>query len=78
MADYKAPKPADVGGAYIAKYWLTFAIDGQRVLVRPGAPLPAGLPEHEIRTLAEGGAISKVDKVDKAAKPKPTPVSGDK
>ena len=52
---------------YITNYWLTLHLNGKRVVVAPGAELPAGVPEAEIRALLDAGAIRQTD----AAAPKP-------
>ena len=64
---------------YIANYWLVFHTDkGARVMLRPGAELPAGVPEAEIRALLASGVIRQADAgamnrapTQEAAAPKP-------
>ena len=46
---------------YITNYWLTLHLNGKRVVVAPGAELPAGVPEAEIRALLDAGAIRQTD-----------------
>ena len=46
---------------YITNYWLTLHLNGKRVVVAPGAELPAGVPEAEIRALLAGGVIRQAD-----------------
>lgn len=47
---------------YITNYWLTLHLNGKRVVVAPGAELPAGVPEAETRALLASGAIRQADK----------------
>ena len=59
-----------VTAMYITNYWLVFHTDkGARVMLRPGAELPAGVPEAEIRALLDAGAIRQTDAAPKPAKP---------
>ena len=46
---------------HITNYWLTLHLNGKRVVVAPGAELPAGVPEAEIRALLDAVAIRQAD-----------------
>ncbi|MBR4736274.1 MAG: hypothetical protein IK051_01255 [Rhodocyclaceae bacterium] len=54
---------------HITNYWLTLHLNGKRVVVAPGAELPAGVPEAEIRALLASGVIRQADAAPKPAKP---------
>lgn len=65
---------------YITNYWLVFHTDkGARVMLRPDAELPAGVPDAEIRALlasgairqADAGAMNRAPTTPEAAAPKP-------
>ena len=50
-----------VTAMYITNYWLTLHLSGKRVVVAPGAELPAGVPVGETRALLASGAIRQAD-----------------
>lgn len=55
-----------VTAMYITNYWLTLHLNGKRVVVAPGAELPAGVADAEIRALIERGVIRQTPSVGSA------------